>query len=429
MIKQLIGITVVLGLSLSASSQTLNQGETAETVQLNTITTAVPFLLIAPDTRGGALGDAGVATSPDGNSLHWNPAKLAFISDFSNSRAKSDQPDFGLSLSYSPWLRALVDDMSLAYLSGYKVLNDKQAVSGGLRFFSLGSITFTDNTGNEIREFEPIEFSVDLAFAQKLSDNLSGGFATRYIHSNLTGGVGVNGASSQAGRSVAADLSFFYTKPDINVFGKDARINVGMNVSNIGAKISYTETADRDFLPANLRLGSALTLNLDEFNSLTVTTDFNKLLVPSPPVYAEGETGSSNPVILSGRDPNVGVAAGIFGSFTDAPGLLIYDADGEFTGEVVKNSRFREEMREINISAGLEYIYANQFAFRTGFFHEDPTKGNRQFITLGFGVKFEVFSLDMSYLVSTRNQNPLANTLRFGLNLNLTKGSGSSESE
>jgi len=428
MIKQLIIILIAFSFSLSINSQSLPPDEAAQTVQLNTITTAVPFLLIAPDTRGGALGDAGVATSPDGNSLHWNPAKLAFISDFSNARNKSERPDFGLSLSYSPWLRALVDDMSLAYLSGYKVLNDQQAVSGALRFFSLGSITFTDNTGNIIREFEPIEFSLDVAFSQKLSDNFSGGFATRYIHSNLTGGVGVNGASSQAGRSVAADVSFFYTKPDLSIGGKDARLNVGMNVSNIGAKISYTETADRDFLPANLRLGSALTLNLDDFNSLTFTTDFNKLLVPSPPIYADG-TSSSDPQILSGRDPDVGVAAGIFGSFTDAPGVLVYDENDEFTGEVVKNSRFREEMREINISAGLEYVYANQFAFRTGFFHEDPTKGNRQFITLGLGVKFQVFSLDMSYLVSTRNQNPLANTLRFGLNMNLSGGGSSSDSE
>ena len=196
-----------------------------------------------------------------------------------------------------------------------------------------------------------------------------------------------------------------------------------MNVSNIGAKIAYTETADRDFLPANLRLGTALSMYLDEYNELTFTTDFNKLLVPTNGTYAQQDTELYNiGDLVSGRDPDVGVAAGIFGSFNDAPGSVLLDENEEYY--VVNGSRFREEMKEINISLGLEYVYANQFAFRTGFFHEDPTKGNRQFITLGAGVKFQVFSIDMSYLISTRNQNPLANTLRFGLNMNLS-GSGS----
>lgn len=425
MFKQLIFITAIFG-CFTLNSQNITNDQAAQTIQLNTITTAVPFLLIAPDTRGGALGDAGVATSPDGNSLHWNPAKLSFLQEMSGAKLKSERPDFGISLSYSPWLRALVDDMSLAYLTGYKILNEKQAVTGGLRFFSLGTITFTDNNGSVIRDFEPIEFSFDVAFSQKLSENLSGGFAARYIHSNLTGGVGVNGAGSQAGRSAAADVSLFYTNPKLTIGGKDARLNFGMNVSNIGAKISYTETADRDFLPTNLRLGTALSMYLDDFNELTVTTDFNKLLVPTPPVYAEGSGGTTDPEILSGRDPDVGVAAGIFGSFTDAPGRVLYDENDE--PYIEDGSKLKEELREINISVGLEYVYANQFAFRTGFFHEDPTKGNRQFITLGAGVKFQVFSIDMSYLVSTRNQNPLANTLRFGLNMNLT-GGGSGDSE
>ena len=420
MFKQLIIITSILVVSFHSKGQSLTDEEAAAAVQLNTITTAVPFLLIAPDTRGGALGDAGVATSPDGNSLHWNMAKLAFLPDMDGARLKSEKPDFGISLAYSPWLRSLVDDMSLAYLSGYKILNDKQAVSGALRFFDLGTITFTDINGSVIRDFKPIEFSFDVGFSQKLGEKLSGGFAARYVHSNLTGGVGVNGAGSKAGRSAAADVSVFYTNPDLKIGGKDARLNVGMNVSNIGAKIAYTETADRDFLPANLRLGAALSMYLDEFNELTLTTDFNKLLVPTPAKIVDGE-------IISGRDSDVGVAAGIFGSFTDAPGSVLQDENDEFY--VVSGSKFKEEMKEINISMGLEYVYANQFAFRTGFFHEDPTKGNRQFITLGAGVKFQVFSIDMSYLISTRNQNPLANTLRFGLNMNLTGGGGSSSSE
>ncbi|MFK7756088.1 MAG: type IX secretion system outer membrane channel protein PorV [Flavobacteriales bacterium] len=424
MSKQLITLTLSLVFVTATFAQNITDDEAAQAVQLNTITTAVPFLLIAPDTRGGALGDAGVATSPDGNSLHWNVAKLAFLQDMSGAKVKSEKPDFGISLSYSPWLRALVDDMSLAYLTGYKVLNDKQAITGGLRFFSLGNITFTDINGSVIRDFEPIEFSFDVGFSQKLSEKLSGGFAARYIHSNLTGGVGVNGAGSQAGRSAAADVSMFYTNPDLKIGGKDTRLNLGVNISNIGAKVSYTETADRDFLPANLRLGAAMTMNFDDYNQLTLTSDFNKLLVPTPPVYAEGEGGTEEPVIISGRDPDVGVASGIFGSFTDAPGNVLFDENDE--PFVEDGSILREELREINISIGLEYVYANQFAFRTGFFHEDPTKGNRQFITLGAGVKFQVFSIDMSYLISTRNQNPLANTLRFGLNMNLPQGGGGS---
>ncbi len=429
MFRQLIIIiTLALVASMHTTAQNLTDEEAAAAVQLNTITTAVPFLLIAPDTRGGALGDAGVATSPDGNSLHWNMAKMAFLTDMSGARLKSDRPDFGISLSYSPWLRNLVDDMSLAYLSGYKIINDKQAVSGALRFFDLGTITFTDINGSVIRDFKPIEFSFDVGFAQKLSEKLSGGFAARYIHSNLTGGIGVNGAGSKAGRSAAADVSIFYTNPDLSIGGKDARLNIGMNVSNIGAKIAYTETADRDFLPANLRLGAALSMYLDEYNELTFTSDFNKLLVPTNGVYATKDTGLYNEGdIVSGRESNVGVAAGIFGSFTDAPGTVLQDEDDEYY--VVEGSKFKEEINEINISLGLEYVYANQFAFRTGFFHEDPTKGNRQFITLGAGVKFQVFSIDMSYLISTRNQNPLANTLRFGLNMNLTGGGSSTESE
>lgn len=427
MFKQLITITLLVFLGLYAYSQEIVEGRAGDAIQLNTITTAVPFLLIAPDTRGGALGDAGVATSPDGNSLHWNPAKLAFLQDMSGAKVKSDQPDFGISLSYSPWLGQLVDDMSLAYLTGYKILNEKQAVTAGLRYFSLGNITFTDINGSVLRDFEPQEFSFDVAFAQKLSDKLSGGFAGRFIYSNLTGGIGVNGAGSRPGTSAAADVSMFYTNPDLKVGGKDARLNLGINISNIGAKISYTETADRDFLPANLRLGGALSMYLDEYNAITLTADFNKLLIPTPAVYANQNTALfQEGDIVSGRDPDVGVASGIFGSFTDAPGNVFLDEETDEYA-IEKGSILREELREINISVGFEYVYANQFAFRTGFFHEDPTKGNRQFITLGAGVKFQVFSIDMSYLISTRNQNPLANTIRFGLNMDLPQGGGSSE--
>ncbi|HRD51248.1 MAG TPA: type IX secretion system outer membrane channel protein PorV, partial [Flavobacteriales bacterium] len=226
---------------------------------MNTITTAVPFLMISVDSRAGGMGDAGVAVSPDANSIHWNPSKLAFA---------DKEGEF--TISYSPWLRKLVPDMSLAYVAGYKKLsNDRSAIGGSLRYFNLGSITFTDINGSTIREFKPAEFAVDVAFAQQFSDNFSGGIAIRYINSNLTGGISVQGANSKAGQSVAADVSFFYQKPDLQLGEKGATFAFGLNVSNVGAKMSYTSSANKDFIPINLRLGPALTVDLDEYNSLT----------------------------------------------------------------------------------------------------------------------------------------------------------------
>lgn len=392
-------------------AQLSNTDAASNTLQLNTITTAVPFLMIAPDSRSGGIGDAGVALSADANSVHWNPAKMAFAEE-----------DFEISLAYSPWLRALVDDMNLAYLSGYKKLNDKQAFGAALRFFSLGVITFTDEFGTPLRDFKPNEYSLDLAFSQKLSDNFSGGIAARYIHSNLTGGTSIGGANSRPGRSAAVDVSFFYTNDKVKIGKKDAIWNVGMNVSNIGAKMSYTETADRDFLPTNLKLGSALTFVLDEYNSITLTLDANKLLVPTPPIYLRDtdgqiviDQGTGDPVVASGRNPDVGVASGIFGSFNDAPGDVTINEDGSV--DVASGSVLKEELREVNLGGGFEYWYDNQFAFRAGYFYEHPTKGNRQFITLGAGIKYSIFGIDLSYLISTTQQNPLANTLRFTLKL------------
>jgi hypothetical protein len=357
--------------------------------------------MIAPDSRSGALGDAGVALSPDANLTHWNPAKLAFVEE-----------DLELSLSYSPWLRQLVTDMSLAYLSGYKKLSKTQGVGGSLRFFTLGSITFTDEGGQVIRDFRPNEFSLDVSFGQKFSEKFSGGIAARYVNSNLTGGTNVQGADSRPGRSVAVDVSMFYTNPKLKIGGKKTTFNWGLNISNIGAKMRYTNTDQRDFIPTNLKTGVALTLDLDEYNQLTFTTDLNKLLVPTPPVYADGDRTE----ILSGMDPNVGVASGILQSFYDAPGEL----DPQ-TNEPIAGSVFREELREINISGGFEYLYDKQFAVRTGYFYEHLTKGNRQFITLGAGLRYQVVTIDMSYLISTTQQNPLANTLRFTLRLAMGK--------
>lgn len=359
---------------------------------INTITTAVPFLLITPDSRAGGMGDAGVATTPDANSIHWNASKLAFI-----------DKKMGFAVSYTPWLRTLVPDINLAYLSGYYKPNKDQVFAGSLRYFSLGDITFTDIVGNTIGQFRPNEFAVDAAYARKLSKNFSGGMAVRYIYSNLTNGVSVLGAETHAGKSAAVDISGTYRKDDLKLGEKKSILSIGLNISNIGAKISYSSSAKRDFLPINLRLGTALTLNIDDYNSIAFAFDVNKLLVPTPPQYKRDSAGANlydaagNLVILAGKDPNRSVPAGIFGSFNDAPG------------------GFSEEMREINYSTGIEYWYDKQFAVRVGYFYEAPTKGNRQFFTLGAGVKYNVFGLDFAYLIPTQQRNPLENTLRFTL--------------
>lgn len=362
-------------------------------LQLNTITTAVPFLLIAPDSRSGAMGDAGVASSPDANSIHWNVAKLAFV-----------EKEMGVSVSYSPWLRRLVPDINLSYVSGYKKLGDDNAIGASLRYFSLGDIKFTNDQGDPIGDFNPAEFAFDLGYSQKFGDRFSGGLAVRYIFSNLTGGVDVSGSNTQAGKSFAVDVSGFYTNDDAEVFGQDAIFNAGLNISNIGAKIAYTNDAIKDFIPINMRLGQSLTFVLDDYNTFSILTDVNKLLVPTPPIYATDESGqpiidptTGEPEIESGKNPDVPIVTGIFQSFSDAPG------------------GFSEELREFNISAGVEYWYNKQFAVRAGYMHEHATKGNRKYITAGAGLKLSVFSLDFSYLISTTQENPLANTVRFSL--------------
>lgn len=402
----LVAITALMTTKI-ASAQLQSQVERAQQVQLNTITTAVPFLLIAPDSRSGALGDAGVALSADASSLHWNPAKMAYAEN-----------EFEIQLSYSPWLRALVDDMNLAYLSGYRKLNDQQAIGGGIRYFSLGQITFTDEVGSQIRDFKPAEFSLDAAFSQKLGKRFSGGIGARFVNSNLTGNMNVLGADSRPGRSVAVDVGLFYTNDKVKFGDKKAIWNWGLNVSNIGAKMSYTETAQRDFIPANFRLGTAFTTILDDYNTLTFVLDMNKLLVPTPPIYDQVDRST----ILSGMDPDVGVAQAILQSWYDAPGNVIFQQDGSYIVE--SGSRVREELREINLGGGMEYWYDKQFAFRAGYFYEHFSKGNRQFITLGAGLKYTVFAIDLSYLISTTQQNPLANTLRFTLRLEFDKLDG-----
>jgi hypothetical protein len=353
--------------------------------QINTITTAVPFLIISPDARAGGMGDAGVASSADVNSIHWNPSKLAFVDN-----------NMGFAISYTPWLRKLVPDINLAYVSFYKKVKGEQTLGASLRYFSLGNITFTDNVGTEIGQFNPAEFAIDVAYARKLSEDLSGGIALRYINSNLTGGFAVENNPTKTGSSVAADISAYYTK-EVEVAKKDAVFSFGLNISNIGSKISYTETGRKDFIPINLRLGPSLLFKLNEYNDIAFLVDFNKLLVPTPPIYDPTNVINGEQQILFGKNPDVSVASGIFNSFSDAPGGT------------------KEELREINIAGGLEYWYDKQFAFRAGYFYEHELKGNRKYFTLGAGLKYNVFGLDFAYLIPTDQRNPLENTLRFTL--------------
>jgi len=357
-------------------------------LELNTITTAVPFLVIGPDSRSGGMGDVGVASTPDANSMHWNPAKYAFVED-----------DMGFAINYVPWLRSLVPDISLSYLSGYLKRNDKETIGMSLRYFSLGDITFTDINSNVIGQYKPNELAISTAYARKLSDNYSLSVAVRYIYSDLTGGQTLTGGlGTHAGQSIAADVSSYFQK-EVRIAKKDFDWAMGINISNLGNKISYTETAVRDFIPINMRFGTSIATNFDDYNSMSIEFDVNKLLVPTPASY--NDDGEIN----GGMDPDVSVVNGVFQSFWDAPGGT------------------KEEFRELNYSVGLEYWYAQQFAIRAGYFYEHPTKGDRQYFTMGAGVEYNVFALDFSYLIdassSINGSNPLANTLRFTLIFNL----------
>ncbi len=345
----------------------------------NVIQTVVPFLTIAPDSRSGALGDAGVATSPDLYSMHWNPAKYAFIDG-----------NGGFGMSYSPWLRALVPDINLAYLTGYYRVDSRQVLAASLMYSSLGEIQFTDDYGNYQRDYNPNEFSVDVAYSRLFSEHWSGGVAMRFIYSNITGGMTVGTTETKAGTAFAADASAYYTTK-LKLGNHDGNISAGVNFSNIGSKMSYTTDVDPDFIPMNLRLGTTFQVQLDKYNVLGISLDVNKLLVPTPPVYDEERN------IIDGMDPNVSVPVAIFQSFYDAPG------------------GFSEEMKEFTQSVGIEYWYNQQFALRAGYFNEAESKGNKKYFTLGAGFRLSVFSLDFSYLVPVTQNNPLARTLRFSL--------------
>jgi hypothetical protein len=365
---------------------------------VNVVTTSVPFLLISPDARAGGMGDAGVASAPDANSIAWNPSKLGFI-----------QNDYGFSVSYTPWLRQLVPDINLGYISFYKKVKKNGVFAIALRYFSLGNIEFTDNNGTNIGSFNPNEYSVDGAYALKINDNWSVGMAARYIYSNLTGAINVAGEYTKPGQSMGVDISSYYRSKDLEWGGKKTIVAAGVCISNIGPKISYTNSGNSDFLPINLRIGPSITLDLDPYNSISWVLDIDKLLVPTPPVYLENKSGGDSAnkngqlIILAGQNPNVPVPEGMIQSFYDAPGGAL------------------EEFHEIDYATGFEYWYDKQFAARTGFFYENPTKGGREYITFGAGFRLKVMNVDLSYLIPITQQNPLQNTLRITLGFNFDK--------
>jgi len=375
------------------------KAQTADTI--NVVTTAVPFLRISPDSRAGAMGDLGVATTPDANSAFWNLAKTPFATN-----------NFGIGLTYTPWLKDLgLNDVYLLSLAGYYKLDDDQAIGASLRYFSLGNIQFTDENGTNLQEGRPREFGVDVGYARKLGTRMGLGVALRYIHSNLAGGVSQSGTNYKAGNAVAGDLSFYYQGTTETTGGW----NFGAVLSNLGTKIGYTNDAQqKDYIPANLGLGTTYTTVFDENNKLTFGVDVHKLLVPTPPQFI-GDPNDPAAVtadsIKAADYRSKSVIGSWFSSFGDAPG------------------GFSEELREFQLSLGAEYWYNNQFAFRAGYFWEDKTKGNRKYFTVGVGVKYNVFGFNFSYLVPSgngTNRNPLSNTLRFGLVFDMEGGGGSS---
>jgi len=411
MIEKRITIIAVWVFMIATIGETYSQGGGAigQDNTRNVITTAVPSLIIGPDSRSGAMGEAGVAVANDINAQHWNPSKYIFFDNL-----------FGLGLSYSPWLAGLgVNDIYLAYLTGYAKVSRMDAISFSLRYFSMGDMELTDYSGTVIGKAAPHEFAIDATYSRKLIDNFSMAIGGRFIYSKLaTYTASGNQSDIRPGITGAADISFFYTK-DLRANSIEGHnIAWGLCISNIGAKISYSSSIYRSFIPTNFRTGIAYTIEMDKFNKMTFAFDLNKLLVPTPPLYATDtinggviQDPDGNPVIAEGggRNPlTTSPAEAIFTSWYDAPG------------------GFKEEMREFIQNIGIEYGYNDIFFIRTGFFNEARSKGNRKYLTFGVGLKYSMFSIDASYILPvSRRDHPLANTLRFSLTFDFgTKNKG-----
>ncbi len=381
-------ISFVLFISISnyAIAQQIGGGDNPSTVpgqtldkRYNVITTAVPFLTIAADSRGGAMGDLGAGTTADVWSQQWNASKYAL--------AKSD---LSVGLAVTPWLQHITNDIWLYYLSGYKKLKSgDDAIGASLRYFTIGTIpAYLEDGSPAGYDIMPREWAADFSYSRKLADKFVMGLTGRFIFSNLNADTD---SEFKVGTAVAADISGTYFEDKMRVGGMPAAFRAGFNISNIGSKIAYTDIR-KDFIPTNLKLGAGLNLEIDKHNDLGIYLDANKLLVPTPPQK------NSEGTIVAGKDPDVSPIAGIFQSFIDAPG------------------GFSEEINEIMLSAGIEYWYNKQFALRGGYFHEAQTKGNRKYFTLGLGLKMSAFGIDVAYLVPMQGTNsPLANTFRFSL--------------
>ena len=349
----------------------------------NPVNYAVTSQMIAPDARAAGMGDVGAATDPDVNSQYWNPAKYPFTI----SRA-------GISLNYTPWLRQLVNDMDLAYLSGYYRIGDYSAVSGSLRYFSLGEVTAN---GSAAMTIKPYELSADVAYSLMLSEKFSLGAAVRWIYSDLT--YDFNEETSP-GSAFAADISAYYQNY-INIGSRECQLGLGLNISNIGSKITFGGDNRSEFIPTNLRLGASLMIPVDEFNRFTIAVDANKLLVPTYPQRRSDESEVDYQDRLQKEYYDVSSISGIFKSFSDAPGGA------------------KEELQEVNWSVGAEYVYNDKFSLRAGYHNESENKGNRKYFTVGAGFKMSVFSLDAGYVIATAKSNPLDQTLRFTLTFDM----------
>lgn len=362
----------------------------------NTLLTAMPFLRIAPDARGGAMGDVGITVTPDPNSIHYNAANLAFT-----------EKSTALALTYTPWLRELnLNDVYLLHFSGYKKLSKLETIGFGLRYFSLGEINFTDVQGVQIGLGNPRELEFNVAYARKLGDNFAASLSAKYVYSNLASGQNVNGIDINSANAFAADVGITYKKKT-KLGGYDSEWTYGLALTNLGSKVSYTDIAEvQDFLPSNLGFGAGLLMNFDQYNTMSFHVEINKLLVPTPVarfMLNEDGVNVDNPEWDMNND---GIAdyrqkalfSGVFGSLGDAQG------------------GFGEEVKEFSFSIGTEYWYDKQFAVRAGYYYEHPEKGDRQFLTVGLGIQYNIFGINLSYLVPTNNRrNPLDNTLRFSL--------------
>ena len=373
-------LTIIFLSLLAAFSNVVAQDEKLS--EFNQVEHAVISQTIAPDARAAGMGDVGAATDPDVNSQFWNPAKYPFCI----SRA-------GISLNYTPWLRQLVSDIDLAYLSGYYRIGDYSAVSGSIRYFSLGEVI----TANESMTVNPYEMSVDVAYSLMLSENFSLAAALRWIYSDLRYDYSEDSAPASA---FAADIAMYYNNY-FNMGNRECQLGLGLNISNVGSKITYYGDDRSQFLPANLRLGASLLIPVDEWNRFSISADANKLLVPTVPKQEEGESSADYQERVIREYSDVSAISGIFKSFGDAPG------------------GFKEELQEIQWSVGAEYVYHDQFSLRAGYHHESQNKGNRKYFTVGGGFRMNVFSLDVGYVISTAQSNPLDQTLRFSLTFDM----------